>query len=196
MKYKVLRRWGKVIIAGESVHYVGGNLALAWEEAFYGLGLTERRWSSVLLVGMGASLMQLLARGAFPPAHLTVIEIDPLMVRLQETHFILPLPYELHIADAAEAVHALTGMYDGIFVDAFVEDIVPERLITEAFVLALKARLADRGLLIWNVLRPMQSAAIRDLLVGAFPVVRRWRYAPHTFWVASHSTETFPTPYY
>lgn len=195
MKYRVLRRGSKVIIAGETVHYAGGNLARAWEEAFCGLGLEDRKWNSVLLIGMGASLIQLLSRHPSPPGHIAVIEIDPVMVRLQEAHFTLPLPYHVHIGDAAEVVHTLSGMYDGIFIDAFVEDFVPENLLSETFVSALGGRLQTTGLLVWNALRPGQSGDIGRLLSGTFTQVRKWKYAPHTFWIAGHRADAFPTPF-
>ncbi len=195
MKYQVLHRRGKVIIAGERVHYVGGNLARAWEEALSALGLEAHRWEHVLLVGMGASLIDLLARGKHPPHAITVIEIDPEMVRLQERLFTLPVPYQVLIGDAADLLPTLSDTYEGIFVDAFVEDEVPPTLLCDSFVNALKLRLSPQGILIWNVLRPTQAEAVGALLSKAFPAIRRWRYAPHTFWIAAHSRHSFHTPF-
>lgn len=195
MKYQVLHRRGKVIIAGERVHYVGGNLARAWEEALSALGLEAHPWGHVLLVGMGASLIELLARGTHPPRSITVIEIDPEMVRLQERLFTLPAPYQLLVGDAAEVLPTLSDSYDGIFIDAFVEDEVPAALISDNLVDTLRRRLSPQGLLIWNVLRPAQARAIGALLNETFPAIRRWGYAPHTFWIAAHSTDSFHTPF-
>lgn len=195
MKYQVLHRRGKVIIAGEKVHYVGGNLARAWEEALSALGLEAHPWGHVLLVGMGASLIDLLARGKHPPHSITVIEIDPEMVRLQERLFTLPAPYQLLLGDAAEVLPTLSDSYDGIFIDAFVEDEVPAALISDNLVDTLRRRLSPQGLLIWNVLRPAQAKTVGTLLNKAFPATRRWGYAPHTFWIAAHSRHSFHTPF-
>lgn len=195
MKYQVLHRRGKVIIAGEKVHYVGGNLARAWEEALSALGLEAHPWGHVLLVGMGASLIDLLARGKHPPRSITVIEIDPEMVRLQERLFTLPTPYQLLLGDAAEVLPTLSDSYDGIFIDAFVEDEVPTALISDNLVDTLRRRLSPQGLLIWNVLRPAQAKTVGALLNKAFPAIRRWGYAPHTFWIAAHSVDSFHTPF-
>lgn len=195
MKYQVLRRRGKIIIAGEKVHYVGGNLARAWEEAISAFGLEAHPWENVLLIGMGASLIELLAQGSSPPRAITVIEVDPAMVRLQEGLFTLPLPYQVLLGDAVEILPKLSERYDGIFVDAFVEDEVPEALICEPFVDTLSWHLSPHGLLLWNVLRPSQAKAIGALLTKAFPAIRRWGYAPHTFWIAAHSVDSFHTPF-
>ncbi|MDW8056897.1 MAG: fused MFS/spermidine synthase [Bacteroidia bacterium] len=195
MRYRLLYWYGEPIIAGERVHYVGGNLARAWREAFERLGIEERSWHSVLLVGMGATLIQLLARSPNPPARLTVLEIDEEMVRLQKTYFHLPLAYEVVIGDAAETIHALTLRYDGIFVDAFVEEEVPESLIDFRFVEALRERLSEQGILIWNVLRRSQANEVGSMLSMAFPVCRRWSYAPHVFWACAFSAASFPLPF-
>ncbi|MCX8111575.1 MAG: fused MFS/spermidine synthase [Bacteroidia bacterium] len=195
MKYRVVRHRKETIIAGEKVHYVGGNLARAWREAFSACGLEERPWQNVLLIGMGASLIQILSEGKISPPRMTVLEIDPEMVRLQEIYFHLPQTYELRMGDAAQTIHTLTEIYDGLFVDAFVEEEVPEVLIRKDFVEALHSRLAPEGLLMWNVLRRSQSDRIYGLLAQTFPIVRCWRYAPHTFWISASSVRAFPSPF-
>lgn len=196
MKYQVLPSRTGWIIAGEQVHYVGGNLHTAWEEAFLAFGLHGRSWQKVLLVGMGASLIQILAQTAAPPAPaITVLEIDPEIVALQTQLYTFPLPYTLVLGDAAETLPALSEAYDGIFVDAFVEDFVPSQLLTEGFVQALRTHLTPTGLLFWNVLRPSQSGAVEKLLQGAFAHLRKRRVLQHTFWAAAHSPAGFSLPF-
>lgn len=195
MKYRLRKSRSGWIIEGESVHYVGGRLAEAWEELFEAFGLLERTWGSVLLVGMGASLLQILHRTAqVPPPHADIIEIDPEMVALQETYYALPIPYKVHVGEAAEQIHAIEGSYTGIFVDAFVEDSVPESLRTAQFVRKIGECLAEEGLLFWNTLKKTEAAEVGRLLKERFPEVRHWRYGAHLFWVASHTKAAFPLP--
>ncbi|MCS6895687.1 MAG: hypothetical protein NZZ60_06030 [Bacteroidia bacterium] len=195
MSYRVVRRWREVIIVGEKVHYVGGNLARAWTEALSALGLEGRFWQRVLLIGMGASLIQLIARRAFSQPEVVVVEIDPEMVRLQEAIFDIPLPYTVHIGDAADILPSLSGRFDGIFVDAFIEDRVPESLLSKSFVEALYAHLDLKGMLLWNTLLKPQADEVGKLLMERFAEVRRWRYDAHTFWAAAFGKDCFLTPF-
>lgn len=195
MKYRLTRTRRGWIIEGQQVHYAGGRLAEAWESLFSAAGLTGWTWGPVLLIGMGASLMELLHRtaGQLPP-QVEVIEIDPEMVALQEAHFPLPLPYKVHLGDAAHVLPLLEGKFSGVFVDAFIEDTVPLPLQTPSFVEALGDRLDGAGLLFWNVLRPAEARTIGRLLAQCFPVVRRWRYDAHVFWGAAWELAAFPLP--
>ncbi len=196
MNYRLEWRKGQPVISGSSVDYVGGQLKAAWEEAFLSYGLTGRGWERVLLIGMGASLMQILARSGKPPPYaLTILEKDPEMVRLQEAHFDLPLPYHLIIGEAAETVHALSENFDGIFVDAFIEREVPENLISKDFLQALHQRLAKHGLLLWNVLLSRQAKRLEVMLGETWPVVRRRRINAHYFFLVTEAPENIQVPF-
>ncbi|MEN3040112.1 MAG: fused MFS/spermidine synthase [Bacteroidia bacterium] len=195
MKYQVVRRRREVIIAGEKVHYVGGNLARAWAEALRGLSLAEHPWKCVLLIGMGASLIQILARRSLPPPEIVVLEIDPHMVSLQETLFDIPIRYTTYIGDAAHILPSLSIRFDGIFVDAFIEDRVPEHLIGASFVESLYEHMEPEGILLWNALQKSQADEIGRLLMERFRAVRRWRYELHTFWAAALDSGNFHTPF-
>ncbi|GIV24468.1 MAG: hypothetical protein KatS3mg026_0160 [Bacteroidia bacterium] len=195
MKYRLTRARSGWIIEGERVHYAGGLLAEAWEGLFSAAGLIGREWGPVLLIGMGASLMDLLHRTAARcPPRVEIIEIDPEMVALQEAYFSLPLPYRVHLGDAADVLPLLEGKFSAVFVDAFVEDTVPLHLQTPSFIEALGGALETAGLLFWNVLRPAEAQRVGQLLSQRFPVVRRWRYDAHVFWGAAWVPSAFPLP--
>ncbi|MCX7606135.1 MAG: hypothetical protein N2170_02555 [Bacteroidia bacterium] len=196
MKYRLHRTRKEWIVVGERVHYVGGNLRIAWEEAFLAYGLEGRQWGTVLLVGMGASLMQIIAQTATPPLpQVTVLEIDADMLALQQAHYTLPLTYFPHIGDAASTLPTLSQKYDGIFVDAFQEDTIPASLLSSSFVEELHRHLSPTGLLFWNVLLSAEAKVVGELLRKAFTAVRQWRYPPHIFWAAAHDEVTFPLPF-
>ncbi|MCS7163303.1 MAG: hypothetical protein NZ958_08295 [Bacteroidia bacterium] len=196
MKYWLRQVGGEWIIEGRRVHYVGGQLKAAWAEAFEAFGLVGRSWPKVLLIGMGASLVQILAATAKPPfPTIHIIESDPEMVALQERYLEFPLPYHLHLGLAEALLPTLKETFGGIFVDAFVEDSVPEPLQQEAFVAELARCLAPSGLLFWNVLRPKEATKIGTLLRRYFSALRLRRCGPHRFYGAAHHTENFPLPY-
>lgn len=196
MRYRLEWRKGQPVISGLSVDYVGGQLKAAWEEAFLSYGLVGRGWERVLLIGMGASLMQILARsGKPPPSTLTILEKDLEMVRLQEAHFDLPLPYRLIVGEAAETVHTLSESFDGIFVDAFVEREVPENLLSKDFLKVLHQHLDKHGLLLWNVLLGRQAKRLEIMLDEIWPVVRKRRINAHYFFLVTDALETLQTPF-
>lgn len=195
MKFRARKVRGEWVIEGEGVCYVGGQLKMAWEEAFQAFGLEGRLWERVLLVGMGASLMQILAATApAPPRQVTVLEKYPEMVALQEAHYTWPFPYEVVLGDAAETIQQLAGLYDGIFVDAFEEESVPAALLQKAFVDKAVSLLAQNGLLLWNVLLPAQARWVGERMSECLSEVRRWRWPPHTIWAGARTPEAFPTP--
>jgi len=196
MKYRLEWRRGQPVISGTGVDYAGGQLKAAWEEAFLSYGLTGRGWERVLLIGMGASLMQILARSGKPPPHsTTVLEKDPEMIRLQEAYFELPLPYRSIIGDAAETVHTLSETFDGIFVDAFVEREVPDNLLSKDFLQALHQRLDKHGLLLWNVLLGRQAKRLEAMLGEIWSVVRVRRIDAHYFFLAAKASEAIQMPF-
>jgi spermidine synthase len=196
MKFYLARRREGPVIQGIGVDYVGGRLKAAWEEAFSAYGLIGHAWERVLLIGMGASLLQILAQtGSPPPRSSLILEIEPAMVRLQEQHFDLPLPYEVLIGDAAATIYQVETQVDGLFVDAFIERQVPLSLLQSAFVEALKARMMVKGLLIWNVLRKSEAEVVSTLLEAVFPVVRVRRIGEHWFYLAALEQEVLRWPF-
>lgn len=195
MKFRVRKVRGEWVIEGERVCYVGGQLKMAWEEAFQAFGLEERPWERVLLVGMGASLMQILASTATPPLpQITVLEKYAEMVALQEAHYALSPSYEVILGDAAETIYLLSGEYSGIFIDAFEEESIPETLLNERFVDKAVSLLAREGLIFWNALLPAQARWVGERLSERLTEVRRWRWPPHTIWAGARSPQAFPTP--
>jgi len=185
MKVHLEWRKGQPVITGREVDYVGGQLEKAWEEAFLSYGLMGRGWAQVLLIGMGASLMQILSRtGQPPPVEVLILEKDPQMVQLQEAYFDLPLPYRVMLGDAGQTIHEVGKTFDGIFVDAFVEWEVPENFLQGAFVEALHRRLAPKGILVWNVLLPRQAKQVESLLRAVWPLMRVRRLGAHYFFLA------------
>jgi spermidine synthase len=185
MKVQLEWRKGQPVLTGCDVDYVGGQLKKAWEEAFLAHGLHGRSWKRVLLIGMGASLIQILSQtGQPPPAEVLILEKDPQMVALQETYFDLPLPYRVVLGDAVETIHEVGEFFDGIFVDVFVEREVPEGFLQGVFVEALHRRLEKKGVVVWNVLLPKQAKQVENWLRTAWPVVRVRRLGAHHFFLA------------
>ncbi len=116
----------------------------------------EPEWPRrVLLVGLGAgSLTKFLYRHR-PEARLTVVEIEPKVVAAARQFFKLPEEdRRLHIVidDAARYVPGGSDAFDLILVDGFDANARAGALATIPFYQACRARLADDGLLVVNLL--------------------------------------------
>lgn len=126
----------------------------------------------VLLVGLGAgSLAKFLYRHR-SHARLTVVEIEPKVVAAARQFFKLPEEDErlrIVIDDAARFVPGGKALYDLILVDGFDAQARAGALQTLGFYQACRARLADDGLLVANLLaRNSGFAAAAERIASAF----------------------------
>jgi len=110
---------------------------------------------NALLIGLGAgSLAKFLYRHR-PASRLTVVEIDPEVVDVARLHFNLPAEdrrFTIQLDDGADFVAGTGQRFDLIMVDGFDENARTGRLETLPFYLACKARLADDGLFVANLI--------------------------------------------
>lgn len=123
----------------------------------------EPEWPRrALLIGLGAaSLTKFLYRHR-PQAKLTVVEIDPAVVAAARQFFKLPDDAQrirIEIGDGAAHVARSGPAYDLILVDGYDADGKSGMLDTLPFYLNCKARLADGGLLVTNLLSRRKNFA-------------------------------------
>jgi spermidine synthase len=123
------------------------------------------RWPRhVLMIGLGAgSLPKFLYRNR-PRSMLTVVEIDPAVVRVAVQHFALPddpRRFAIEIADGHDYVTATDRRFDLILVDGFDAKCNVGMLDTLPFYCGCRARLTDEGLFVANFLNRR-----RGLLAG------------------------------
>lgn len=110
---------------------------------------------SALLIGLGAASLAKFLHRHRPAARLTVVEIDPEVVHVARRHFKLPeddARIEVVIDEGASWLAGCQRQFDLILVDGFDENARTGRLDTLPFYLDCKARLADSGLLVTNLL--------------------------------------------
>lgn len=116
----------------------------------------ETSWPKrVLQIGLGAaSVTKFLYRNR-PDCRIKVVEIDPEVVPAAYQFFKLPhdpLRIDIEIADGADFVVKDRKRYDLILVDGFDANARAGRLDSLPFYLDCKARLADDGLMVVNLL--------------------------------------------
>jgi len=116
----------------------------------------------VLMIGLGAASLPKFLYRHRPHARLTVIEIDPAVVRAAEQYFELPIDprrLAIEIADGHEYVTSTRRRFDLIIVDGFDAKCNVGMLDTPPFYAACRGRLSDEGLFVTNFLSRRRGLA-------------------------------------
>ena len=121
--------------------------------AAIGLALTPPD-GRLLFVGLGGGAMPMFAREVLPAAHIDVVEIDPIIVRVAQDWFGFETGERMvvHTGDGRAFIEAAPpGTYDLIVLDAFSDDEVPYSLTTRQFLEAVRSRLNGTGVVASNL---------------------------------------------
>jgi spermidine synthase len=135
-----------------------------------------RPFRRALALGLGGGAWPRLLLTTHPRVQVEAVEIDPVVVDVARSHFVLPGSPRLSVIvdDAARYVvrpDVMTSRYDIILLDAFSGDSMPPALSTTAFFQALKRILTDDGVLMVNVALVSQpdADAIVARITETFP---------------------------
>ncbi len=130
----------------------------------------------ILVLGMGGGTTVVAYRRLYPGAHVTAVEIDPLVVRVAHEYLGLePGPdLEVRLEDARPFLGRGSELFDVIEVDVFAGSAyAPFYCLTAEFFEAARARLAPNGLLTMNVYAPGGDSTLAEAVVatlaGVFP---------------------------
>lgn len=157
---------GQKVLNGPRSNYSHGRLARVWKEAIRHFQWKATGNAPVLVLGLGGgSLIPLIRSG---PAHLpiTAVENDPTVLDLGKKHF--PEYYQdLDIfAMGVEAFWDLEKRprYQAIFVDVFVDDVVPEQILSASFIKKLRDHLGPSGRIFHNLM--LQPPREKEIIEG------------------------------
>jgi hypothetical protein len=149
-----------------------GYLNALWRRAVKRIPQEGIKRILMLGLGSGGAIPEFHRR--FPRAHITAIEIDPVMVELAHRFGKLKNRFpEVHVGSAADILPTLTGHYDLIVSDMFMSHAVAPDT-TDASVQQHIARLLHpQGHLLINAYDQPQMA---DVFSAYLVEVSRWRY--------------------
>jgi spermidine synthase len=160
-----------------SVRFPGRVLTGFYYDFFY-LGPILSSGKEILILGMAGGTTVEGYRRFFPGAHLTAVEIDPLVVRIARDYFGVTAgpDLDIHIQDARPFLASGTSLFDVIEIDLFAGG--PESpfyvLTLEFFQLARK-RLRPNGVILVNVVAPggigTLAGVVSVTLASVFPSV-------------------------
>lgn len=175
MKVSLVR--GELQLSTRNAIYSFGDLYDNFRRAFEQFKWDEWPGDEVLLLGLGlGSIPYMLERTFERRFRYTAVEIDEVVVRLAYKYVIedLDSPVVCYTADAALFVQQDTRRYDMICVDVFEDDVIPESLQSEDFLLTLGEMLTDHGVVLYNVLARTRddrarAEEFRKRFVSVFP---------------------------
>lgn len=169
-------------LSGElEVTYLNGRKILDAERANYSYGSLQRvlhmglrhinfrkESKNVLVLGMGGgSVVESIRRDFDSDAELTLVEIDPVMIRIAREEFDLEQYGRINIiqADAADYVRTSIGKFEVLIVDLFIQDQIPDIFTEEPFLSRLPQLLAPEGKLIFNTMRGSLSPETKEFML-------------------------------
>ena len=102
------------------------------------------------MIGLGGGSFADFLAESFPKWLISVVEIDPVVIRLARRFFPLHKRIEIIQADGRRFLVDSREKYDLIIMDAFGETFIPAALYTQEYFSLMKSRLNEHGLLLMN----------------------------------------------
>lgn len=168
----VAYEYGVKVLNTPNANQSHGSLHTIWQRAFRQVLSTEEPPASVLLLGLGGgSVVKILRDDRGIGAPITALELDPVMVRIAMDHFGLQgyPDVDVIIGDAFAKLNELTGPYDLVVVDVFVDDQVPAVMAKPEVIDRLMSLTSKGGDLLINTMdRGPEEARMSRLLATAF----------------------------
>ncbi len=152
---KIVEHLGKNRLYVGKMLQSGGLLEGVWKKV---LANIESPVSSILILGLGGGTVAKQMAVKWPGSKIMGIEIDPVIVKLGKKYFGLSdIPgLGIVIEDAADWVKKAAKervRFDLILVDLYLNDEIPERCRSEAFLNTVKKLLNKKGVAVFNQLR-------------------------------------------
>lgn len=131
-----------------------------------------------LAIGLGGGTVVKRMWRDYPDMSVDAVEIDAEVVVIARRFFALPDDprVRVFVDDGRHFVETVSAVYDIAIVDAFQDDRIPDGLSDEAFLHALRDRMAESGVVVYNFIGSTTgegSRAFRDL---RRMLARTWRH--------------------
>ena len=146
---------GRYQLATQNAIYSFADLYDNYRLAFEALKWTQLDGPDVLLLGVGLGSIPFMLENRFNrELRYTGVEVDENVLYLANKYVLHDLRSQLvmHCVDAWNFVIQSNENFDLICMDVFVDDVIPDRLISMDFLELLKDRLTPTGVLMYNCL--------------------------------------------
>lgn len=123
----------------------------------------------IMVMGLGGGSVPREFSDNYPGVQIDVAEIDPAVLEVARRDFFFADsengPYRVYVEDGRQFVrrgHGRAGEYDLIILDAYSGGgQIPAHLVTEEFLTEVRGRLAPDGILVSNIISPMEGRMSR-----------------------------------
>lgn len=144
---------GRYQLSTENAIYSFGDLYTNFYYAFDRLDLEKLAINNVLILGFGLGSIPLMLEQNFKQNYnYTGVEIDEEVIYLANKYVTSELEsaIEMVCTDALMFLEINEEKYDMICVDLFLDDIIPEQFEQQDFLINVKNRLSENGVLLYN----------------------------------------------
>lgn len=147
---------GRKVLNAPHSNYSFGRLHRVFQEALNYFEFPAAALSPALILGYGGgSLSTILSKDFYYQGPITGVELDPQVIDLARRHF--PESFgqvDLKICDAWEFLFECRERYAHIFIDLFVDDMVPPSIRSERFIKLVASVIEPAGEVYHNVMLP------------------------------------------
>jgi len=145
---------GRLQMSTANAIYSHADLYLNFKLAFQKLNWLQFSGKNVLILGLGLGSIVYILEKIFEKSDLsfTAVEIDDQVIHLASKYLLpdIQSPIEFICADAMTFSMVSEQQYDLICMDIFLDDFVPHKFETRAFMQQLEMLLSPNGLLMYN----------------------------------------------
>ncbi len=153
---------------GQAIHSLyrpGSYLTGGYWDDMLALALSSRHRDRVAILGSAAGTTARAIGHYSPHTHIDAVEIDDKVTAAGRKYFDFKAPrLDTHAADARPWLHASSGNFDAILVDAYRQPYIPFYLATTEFFRLTRDKLAPGGIVAINVGHPEGSDKLEKAL--------------------------------
>ena len=180
-----------------------GHLTTPYTRDMFASMLLKHPQKRVLIVGLGGGAMVRFLNKHFPETSVDAVEIDPEVVKIASKLFGVRSSKRTRIIteDASVYLQRDKGLYDAIYMDAFLEPGadtdphgIPQELKTVDFLVSLRGKLTPGGVVAFNLSEHESTDQDLQTIARAFPTIYEYRVPDSQNRVVIATGETAATP--
>ncbi|MEW6740205.1 MAG: fused MFS/spermidine synthase [Nitrospirota bacterium] len=142
--------------------------------SFVSLAFLDRDPKDVLFIGLGSGSMPQYFNRYYPEANIDIVELDPEIVDIAKRYFYFKegRNMKMHTTDGRVFIKRTPKRYDVIFLDAYQGGDIPFHLTTIEFLMEVKGRLKEGGVVVSNILSQFRNRFFDSMVATydkAFP---------------------------
>ncbi len=150
---KIIKRFGAITLYVDNAEQSGGTITGMWDKTISKIKSQKSKISNCLILGLGGGTLINILNKYYPEIKITVIEIDPVMIKIAKDHFGIKSSLFLKIirADAFKWVNeSKSEKYDLIIFDLYLGTKNPVKASYKTFLRAFKNLLEPNGFILYN----------------------------------------------